>query len=298
MEQAYELKFSEDRNSALYVTCCGCSKTEPLHSFGPAIKPHYLIHYVMDGKGVFTIDGQEYPLRAGYGFLIEPDEMTFYQADEAEPWTYVWAGFSGAQAPGIVQSMGLNKKYPVFWSDKGDELYQCVRDMMEHSTYSVENELRRNGELSIFLSLIAGNVSVQESHDGNKANTYVERAIEFVYNNYYNPIRVTDMADYVCVNRSYLYTLFRSQIGMSPQQFLTMFRVAKAAQLLQITDLSIESVAISCGYSDPMVFSKIFRQTRGMAPSVYRRQVKQGGVKNSKDDLQKIEEFLRQVRQP
>ena len=40
MEQAYELKFSEDRNSALYVTCCGCSKTEPLHSFGPAIKPH------------------------------------------------------------------------------------------------------------------------------------------------------------------------------------------------------------------------------------------------------------------
>ena len=70
MEQAYELKFSEDRNSALYVTCCGCSKTEPLHSFGPAIKPHYLIHYVMDGKGVFTIDGQEYPLRAGYGFLI------------------------------------------------------------------------------------------------------------------------------------------------------------------------------------------------------------------------------------
>lgn len=64
------------------MTCCGCSRTEPLHCFGPAMKPHYLIHYVLNGRGIFKMEGEEYPLEAGCGFLIEPGQMSFYQADE------------------------------------------------------------------------------------------------------------------------------------------------------------------------------------------------------------------------
>ena len=36
MEKAYELEFGGEKSGSLYVNCCGCSKTEPLHSFGPA----------------------------------------------------------------------------------------------------------------------------------------------------------------------------------------------------------------------------------------------------------------------
>ena len=32
---------------------------------------------------------------------------------------------------------------------------------------------------------------------------YVRKAVEFIQTNYANPIRVTDIADYVCINRSY-----------------------------------------------------------------------------------------------
>ncbi|MBQ8326861.1 MAG: AraC family transcriptional regulator [Lachnospiraceae bacterium] len=297
MEQAYKLEFATDQTGELYLNCCGCSKTEPLHSFGPAVKPHYLIHFILGGKGIFKFGGKEYPLEAGTGFLIEPGELAFYQADEKEPWTYLWVGFSGANAPALLHNMGLSTKHPIFASGQSDEMYRVVKDMMQHNTFGAANELRRNGLLSIFLSMIAEEVSIQEKEDDDKANTYVKRAIEFVCSNYCNPIKVTDIADYVCINRSYLYTLFQNQIKMSPQQFLTMFRIAKAGELLQLTNLPIESIAISCGYSDPLVFTKAFRQTKGMSPSKYRKEFKEGTSRHRLNDLEQIELFINQKKQ-
>ncbi len=114
MEKAYKLEFAGERTGSLYVNCCGLSQTEGLHSFGPALKPHYLVHYILSGKGRFSIGGKEYPLEAGYGFLITPDELAFYQADESDPWTYVWVGFSGTQAAEYVSNIGLSVRQPVF----------------------------------------------------------------------------------------------------------------------------------------------------------------------------------------
>ena len=74
MEKAFKLDFKSDRVGSLYANNCGCSQTPPLHSFGPASKPHYLIHYVLSGKGVFRFHDKEYRLEAGYGFLIQPNE--------------------------------------------------------------------------------------------------------------------------------------------------------------------------------------------------------------------------------
>ncbi len=173
MEKAYKLEFAGEQTGSLYVNCCGLSRTEPKHSFGPALKPHYLIHYILSGKGKFSIGGEEYPLEAGYGFLITPDELAFYQADEEEPWTYVWVGFSGTQAVEYLGNMGLSVRQPIFKSEASEELYRIVKDMMEHNTYGLSNDLRRNGQLGIFLSVIAEGSRVEKHGDDDKANIYV-----------------------------------------------------------------------------------------------------------------------------
>lgn len=89
------------------------------------------------------------------------------------------------------------------------------------------------------------------------------------------------MADYVCINRSYLYTLFQNYLGMSPQQFLTTFRITKARELLESTNYPIESIALSCGYSDALVFTKAFHAMKGMSPSNTARKVTERAQKNS-----------------
>ncbi|WMC91356.1 AraC family transcriptional regulator [Kineothrix sp. MB12-C1] len=296
MEKAYKLEFAGEKMGGLYVNCCGCSKTEPLHSFGPALKPHYLIHYILSGKGKLSIGDSVYPLEAGYGFLITPEELTFYQSDEENPWTYVWVGFSGSSAEEYVRTIGLSASHPVFKSERSQELYQTVKDMMEHNTYGLADGLRRNGQLGIFLSIIAEGVPIVEKNESDRANTYVRKAVEFIQGNYCNPIKVTDVADYVCINRSYLYTLFQNSLGMSPQQFLMTFRITKATELLQLTTLSVESVALSCGYQDPIVFTKAFRQMKKMSPSAYRKDIVKGETRRNKEHLKQVEEFINQIK--
>lgn len=292
MEKAYQLHFKPECAGGLSVNFCGVSKTHPLHSFGPAVKPHYIIHYVLDGKGRFSQNGKEYPLEKDYGFLICPDEAAFYQADEKEPWTYIWIGFDGTLSEEYLQSMGLSAQNPVFRCDKSDQLYQVVKDMMEHETYSVADELRRNGLLGIFLSIIAEYASIAGKSEEDKANQYVRKAVEYIQNNYCNQIKVTDIANYVCLNRSYLYTLFQNSLKMSPQEFLTVFRLTKAEELLQLTDLTIESIALSCGYSDPMVFTKAFQKRKKMSPSNYRKTMQKDMAQENKALLEQMEKLL------
>lgn len=292
MEKAYKLAFENDKRGSLYVNCCGCSKTEPLHSFGPAAKPHYLIHYVLSGKGIFRFNDKEYFLEAGYGFLIWPDELAFYQADEKDPWTYLWVGFGGSEAAAYLEAMGLSERHPVFACEQSEELYAVIKDMMDHNTFGMANDLRRNGQLGVFLSIIADSAEVVEKQDSDKSNEYVRKAVSFIQSNYCNPIKITDVAEYVCINRSYLYTLFQNSLGMSPQQFLTAFRIAKAKELLESTAYPIESIALSCGYSDALVFTKAFHNVRGMSPSAYRKEVQMEGSKHGKEHLHEIEELI------
>ncbi len=296
MEKAYKLEFAGERTGSLYVNCCGLSRTEPMHSFGPALKPHYLIHYILSGRGKFVIGGEEYPLEAGYGFLITPDELAFYQADEKDPWTYVWVGFSGTLAAEYVNSIGLSVRQPIFRSDASEELYRIVKDMMEHNTFGLSHDLRRNGQLGVFLSVIAEGSRVEKEGESGKTNIYVRKAVSYIQSNYCDPIKVTDVADYVCINRSYLYTLFQHSIGMSPQRFLTMYRITKAAELLQLTSLPVESIALSCGYQDPMVFAKAFRQMKQMSPSAFRKEMQKGESRCNREYLRQVEEFIGQIK--
>lgn len=82
---------------------------------------------------------------------------------------------------------------------------------------------------------------------------------------------------------------------MSPQQFLTTFRITKATELLQLTEHPIESIALSCGYTDPLVFTKAFKQMKGMSPSAYRREMQKGETRRNKEYLKQIEDFISQV---
>ena len=84
---------------------------------------------------------------------------------------------------------------------------------------------------------------------------------------------------------------------MSPQQFLTTFRITKATELLQLTDLPVESIALSCGYTDPLVFAKAFKQMKNMSPSIYRKEMQKGETRRNKEYLKQIEDFIGQVKE-
>ena len=74
-------------------------------------------------------------------------------------------------------------------------------------------------------------------------------------------MKVEELSDYVGINRSYFSDLFKQYTGMSPVKYLQNFRITKAQHMLTISELSIESIAFSCGYQSAEAFHKIFRKT-------------------------------------
>lgn len=78
---------------------------------------------------------------------------------------------------------------------------------------------------------------------------------------------------------------------MSPQEFLTKFRISRAKELLSITKLSIENVALSCGYQDALVFSKAFKKNTGIVPTVYRKEHQKMIQKNLKENQELLEKL-------
>ena len=87
-----ETAFFED----LFIVNIGEQDCPPQHAYGPAKRAHFLIHFVLSGRGKLHCDQGVFDVGPGQGFLIMPDETTFYQADEKDPWFYTWIAFSGS----------------------------------------------------------------------------------------------------------------------------------------------------------------------------------------------------------
>jgi len=269
-----EVYFSENNNrdfNDMYLCYCGLEECQPLHYFGPAIRPNYLLHYVLDGKGYYYVDDKKYTVNKNEGFLISPNVVTFYQADKENPWTYLWIGIDGNKVETYLKSVGLNKNNLIFKSNEDDELKRYVMQMLNHHKSTATDAFMIEGLLYFFFSKLAkDNKSLLLNNETPSYNTHINKAIEFIQNNYHSQIKITDIADYVCLNRSYLTSIFQKHLDMSPQKFLMEFRITKASELLYSSDLPIGNIAYSCGYNDPLAFSKAFKKIKGVSPKEYR----------------------------
>lgn len=244
----------------------------PLHNYGPTVRPNYIIHYITEGKGCFYAGGNKYELEAGQGFLIAPGQQTFYQADKEEPWTYLWVGFDGRNAQSYLKEIGLTSEKPVYRCKNGNVLQGIVGEMLENQNASFSGQLFLEGLLYRFFAVLAENIEMPALSRQESENLYVKRAMEFICNNYFEDIKIRDVAAYVCVNRSYLYTLFQNSIQMSPSRYLAEVRMSQAEKLLQMTDFSMEVVGRSCGYGDSLSFTRAFKERFGMTPTQYRKE--------------------------
>ncbi len=271
METAHVLRLVDSKFKDLYMCFCGHSQCQPYHHFGPGAKPNYIIHYILEGKGIYKVGETKYELKAGQGFLIEPEKLIYYEADKEEPWTYLWIGFLGDRAKEYLSDIGLNSGQLIFHSSYGSELESIVQKMLKHNNLSVSNMYYLNSLLYEFFAVLTKDMVLREEKGESRESLYAKQAINYIQNNYSMGIKVTDVAEYISVSRSYLYKIFEEYLEMSPQEFLNTFRITRARGLLRITELSVEEVAASCGYQDALVFSKAFKKMVGMPPTAYRK---------------------------
>lgn len=294
MENAYVLQLTDSKFKDLFLCFCGYAQCQPFHNFGPAVRPNYLLHFILSGKGIYQVGEKKYYLQEGQGFLIEPEAVTYYQADGKEPWTYLWVAFNGTKAPEYVNDLGLNSSHLTFHSEYGKELKRIVLQMLKTNGQETSNQYHLQSLLYEFFSVLARDSIVYADQENSKDNFYMNRAVSYIRNHYSEGIRVSDVAKYMCIDRSYLYKLFERSLQLSPQEFLCQFRISRAKELLTVSEQSIENVAFSCGYRDALVFSKAFKKQMGVTPTIYRKKHRKEVVNRLSCGQQNLDELMRQ----
>ena len=154
------------------------------------------------------------------------------------------------------------------------DFFTIVKEILERPHLNVSSEFYRMSLAIRFLSLAIeswemSNESPRQNSDMT-VDEYVDYAVRFMKSNY-SGIKVSDVADYIGINRTYLNAIFKKKMYMSPQEYLMQVRMSKSQELLLKTDVPIFVIAKEVGYDDQLAFSKMFRKRYGLSPEQYRK---------------------------
>lgn len=273
-EQAFTYLEPLQKNSVdLFLCYCGFEKCQPGYGFGPAVRAEYLIHYILEGEGTYHVNGKTYHLVKNQGFLILPDKITYYEADQNHPWQYIWIGINGVKASHYLNYANLNENNLIFNFEDSSRLKDYVFQMLELDCYTHANELKLQALIYQFFSaLTEANHQVASPYKTKGSEIYLQQSLQYIHSNYANPIKISDIAEFVGINRSYLTNIFKEKLSISPQEYLVNHRLMIACEILRQTNLPVAHIAKGVGYTDPFAFSKIFRKHKGVSPSRYRTQ--------------------------
>lgn len=255
---------------------CGREKCSPAHSFGPVARNHFLFHYVISGTGkLFANDSkgvtQEYNIKSMQGFMIFPDQITTYIADNDMPWEYVWVEFDGLRAKAVVESAGFSPDNPVYKARSKEFREEMMKEMNYIAENGSSSPLHIIGHLYLFLDFLARSTEgIKVNHGSKLRDFYIHEALEFISHNFQNDISVENIADVCGLNRSYFGKIFKQALGKSPQEFLLSYRMVQAAELLKLTKLSVGDISLAVGYDNQMHFSRAFKSVYGISPKKWR----------------------------
>lgn len=241
---------------------------------GNNVRDNYVIHYIQEGKGVFSsANHNTVSLQAGDIFILPKGVPCFYQADGKEPWKYFWIGFSGTKINTMLTGSTLAKKRYLRQVQDSD-FYRSLKQLYDalRAPSSLPNDiLVESLTYQMFYNLVTEYPN-KRMEDTSEAHNQLKLAVYYLQENFRdNECTITNLCRHVNLSRSYLYTLFKREMNLSPLKYLSQLRMEEAKQLLQNTNNPVQEIAHRVGYKDEFTFSKAFKRYSGFSPQIYRQ---------------------------
>ena len=116
------------------------------------------------------------------------------------------------------------------------------------------------------------------------ASKLITDTLHYIYEHYADPdLSVKRIAEHLFVNYSYLSAQFTKEVGMSASQYISRFRMTKAADALRSGRENMVEIACASGYTDVKYFYRCFKKEFGITPYQY--------IEILKDTKEKKDEF-------
>ncbi len=117
------------------------------------------------------------------------------------------------------------------------------------------------------IELYRKRIEYEKGRSASKSHSVAVAAKEYIEKNYANnQLSIADISGELLVNQTYLRKMFKDEMNMTLQEYMTSFRMQEAKRLILETDEKLAEVAENVGYSDVSYFSNCFKKFYGVSP--------------------------------
>ena len=227
------------------------------------VSPQTCLHLITEGSGTFVSQGHPYTAQKGTLFIFFKGDHIKYYDDAEQPWKYRWCSIVGPIIE-VLRQCGIESHQPVHHLMDLDKVISAL-DALE---FSCKNDVPDPHLGNVALHSILHQLNNPHPNLLDKA----QKAKELIDSSTYDVPSVQEISDSLSIDRSTLFRSFKKKYGLSVKQYLDQRRLNKAASLLEVSNENISSIALSCGYHDPLYFSRAFRKHFSTSPRDYREQ--------------------------
>lgn len=226
--------------------------------------PDYQLIYIHRGQGTYLLDGRSRILPAGSAVLYRPGQPQIYSYRAADLAETYWIHFGGSRAAEVLQELGLTETVLTFRAP--DHFISIMNRMIREAGGA--NPFCAPVCCGLLITLLCEAARI--SGKNYTENASIATACEMIRVNYNRKITNEQLAAGCGLSLSRFEHLFKEIHGCAPQQYKQREQILVAKELLLNTDRSIAEIADVVGFSDPLYFSRIFKQRTGFSPSAFR----------------------------
>lgn len=255
----------------LAVVCAGWEECHADFHIDRPTFPYPTIELLAGGNWIVGRGNRSRPTAPGALVLYGPGTPVALRATGSGPhWKYFLV-LSGTEAANRLLQAGIAPRETPIHVQQGAliELYEQIiscSDLPEKHRKPVATALAQA------LILRAGASKIPSPGHAKPDGTAFERCRSHMETHYPDIPSIRAAAAACHVTLEHFSRLFRKFTGTTAEKFLTSLRVNHAARMLQHTDATIKSIALSVGFKDPYHFSKAFKRIHAISPQKFRSQ--------------------------
>lgn len=238
--------------------------------------------YIVDGTMDYFVNGEIVCLQQGQGIFVNSRRLHYGFSKEKNDCTFIAvvihpALFSNTFDKAELfteQKFGCNNVdyvilYPdVLWHKR---IMECIGQIHREINIVPLNPLRL---LAKAISICADMGDHIETAKVSEKDSVIQmsflRMTEYIHNNYQKKLTLDKIANAGAVCRSKSCRLFQQYVRMTPNTYLTKYRLARSVELLRDTEISVTEISSLCGFQSTSYYISLFKHETGQTPLHYR----------------------------
>lgn len=243
---------------------CGRRDRVRCHTYGPAVRGHYLLVFVREGRATLFEKERDLRLNEGDLLVMFPGREVYYASDADAPWSILWLGVGGVLVSEFLRDLSVTPEFPVFRPEETGRVEALLEAIL---TSSGDNTPGTRDVCSTLLFEFFTALSIPRETGTADPVEWSKRLFRSRLD---EELSIAGVARSLHLDPSYFSRLFRRETGLSPHDYLTAERMRKAEYLLCSTSAPIRQIALSVGLRDQLYFSRLFRRKAGLSPTEFR----------------------------